>query len=212
MPRWTWPTTSTIEHKKKTNNKNNTTMNRIAKSIVMGCIALAISTTLSAQQHQHKHHARQPQKIESLVSNLSDQQKKQLDELQKQSKERVDKMNKSMHAVKDSIRTLMNQEGDHSRELCPLFDREASLQSAISKEMYASKVKIGKILTPEQRSELKDKMSRCHKDKKEKGDKHLKKSKHLRQGKGQPEGCSKQHKCKGEHEGSGCPKEAAQPK
>lgn len=50
----------------------------------------------------------------------------------------------------------MELEGDHSRELYPLFDREAQLQTAINREMYATKIRIDEVLTREQRQTLRN--------------------------------------------------------
>ena len=48
----------------------------------------------------------------------------------------------------------MELEGDQSRHLNPLFEREAQLQAAVSREMYSAKVRIDDVLTREQRQGL----------------------------------------------------------
>ena len=56
--------------------------------------------------------------------------------------------------MRDSIGKYMDSEGDQSKKLYPLFDREAQLQVQISREMYSTKVRIDKVLTKEQRKEF----------------------------------------------------------
>lgn len=99
-----------------------------------------------------------PPRVEDVVSGLSNPQKNKLEGLQKDSRERVKKIKQEQKVLRDSIRNIMMQEGDHSSELFPLFEREGVLQTAMSKEMYTTKVKIDQILNKEQRAEYRAKM------------------------------------------------------
>jgi len=94
--------------------------------------------------------------ITEMVSDLSSSQKSKLDAISSDSRKRVDALRKQQNAVRDSINMYMERDGDQSKALYPLFDREARLQAEISREMYATKVRFDKILTPEQRKELKN--------------------------------------------------------
>jgi len=104
------------------------------------------------RQGRGKHH--RPD-ITELVSDLTDKQKRSIDAITAESKERVAKLRAQQKAVRDSIAIYMDREGDQSKSLHPLFDREARLQSLVSREMYATKVRVDELLTPAQRQQLK---------------------------------------------------------
>ncbi len=104
--------------------------------------------------------------ITEMVSDLSSSQKSKLDAISSDSRKRVDALRKQQNAVRDSINMYMERDGDQSKALYPLFDREARLQAEISREMYATKVRIDQVLTKEQRQELKDNSKRHHKQRK----------------------------------------------
>lgn len=89
--------------------------------------------------------------ITKIVSDLSASQKKKLDAINEESKKTVDALRAQQKAVRDSIAMYIHREGDNSRILYPLFDREAQIQSSISREMYSTKIKIDAVLTAEQR-------------------------------------------------------------
>lgn len=89
--------------------------------------------------------------ITKIVSDLSASQKKKLDAINEESKKNVDALRAQQKAVRDSIAMYIHREGDNSRILYPLFDREAQIQSSISREMYSTKIKIDAVLTAEQR-------------------------------------------------------------
>lgn len=120
-------------------------------------LLLVLSVPAVAQQRDGRHSAKKHPDITELVSDLSAPQKRKIETVRKDSKERVDALRASQRAVRDSIRYYMELEGDQSRQLHPLFDREAQLQAAVSREMYAAKLRIDKILTPDQRAVLKRK-------------------------------------------------------
>lgn len=93
--------------------------------------------------------------ITELVSNLSSNQKGKLESITTDSKKRVERLRNQQKAVRDSIGKYMDKEGDHSKALFPLFEREARLQAEVSREMYTTKIRIDEVLTPEQRKGLK---------------------------------------------------------
>lgn len=125
--------------------------------------------TAMAQRSHHDERRHEPRpKISELVGDLSSGQKRKLETLTSESRERVDKLRKEQKAVRDSIERYMDMEGDQSRALYPLFDREARLQTEVNREMYATKVRIDEVLSPEQRKELKAAGKRHHQNKKAK--------------------------------------------
>lgn len=128
-------------------------------------LALLLCFGVEAQDKAPQHRGKKPFKIEKFVSDLSASQKKQLDEITSASKQRVDVIEKDLRAVRDSIRNIMNTYGDHSKQLDPLFNREAQLQVNISREMYAAKVQMDKVLTKAQYDTLHQKLKehRAHK-------------------------------------------------
>ena len=122
--------------------------------IVILSLMLAVALPLMAQNphHDKKNH----KEITEMVNDLSTAQKKKLDAITDASRQRVDALRAQQRAVRDSINMYMNMDGDHSRELFPLFDREAQLQCEISREMYVTKVRIDELLTPQQRKQVRD--------------------------------------------------------
>ena len=128
-------------------------------------LALFLAFSLSAQRQDGQRNDQQRPDITELVSNLSDTQKSQLEAITNDSRQRVEKLRAQQKAVRDSINLYMDREGDQSKYLNPLFDREAKIQAEISREMYASKVRIDKVLTKEQRAEF-QKASKQHRKKK----------------------------------------------
>ena len=119
-------------------------------------------SSLSAQGPRHSKEV----KIEEMVSDLSLSQKKKLLQVQEKSHERIGQLKAELDGVRDSIRTLMRRDGDNSRLLYPLFDREGALQVQISKEMYAMRTRIDAILTAEQLKELRQAMEKRRRGKK----------------------------------------------
>ena len=118
-------------------------------------LLLLVAMPVVAQQRDGRHPGKKHQAdITELVSDLSAPQKRKIEAVSKESKERVEALRVSQRSVRDSIRMYMDLEGDQSRYLHPLFDREAQLQAAVSREMYAAKLRIDKILTPDQRAAL----------------------------------------------------------
>lgn len=112
-------------------------------------------STIQAQHYRHDADKREQRPdITELVSDLSSSQKRKIDAISSESKSRVDKLRKQQKEVRDSIGIIMEREGDQSKIIYTLFDREARLQVQISREMYSAKVQIDQILTAEQRQEL----------------------------------------------------------
>ncbi|MGX8713242.1 MAG: hypothetical protein ACSW8I_06120, partial [bacterium] len=122
-------------------------------ALVLFTVSFAPQSNLSAQRpHGGKQEPRPD--ITELISDLSSSQKSKIETISNESKNRVDKLRKQQQAVRDSIALYMELEGDQAKYLYPLFDREARLQTLVSREMYSAKVQIDQILTKEQRQEL----------------------------------------------------------
>lgn len=124
------------------------------KNILLFIAVLVIAMPLMAQHEGPRHEKKQHADISELVSDLNAIQKRKVDNISKESKERVAALRKRQHTIRDSIAMYMDLEGDHSRELYPLFEREAQLQTAINREMYSAKIRIDEVLTREQRQTL----------------------------------------------------------
>ena len=141
--------------------------------VLLALVSLfAFQCTLSYAQNPrhggpHERQGRRPD-ITEIVSNLSDAQKEKLETLMEASRQRVDKLRRQQQAVRDSIALYMDRDGNQSKKLYPLFDREAKLQVEISREMYNTKVRIDEVLTKEQRQQFRQasKEHRQHKNKK----------------------------------------------
>ncbi len=128
------------------------------KKSILSAALLLLAFTLPAQQsHKHQGKKKHPE-ITELVSDLSAAQKRKLETISSDSKQRVEGLRKQQRAVHDSIGAYMEREGDQSKVLYPLFDRESKLHAQISREMYATRVRIDEVLTPAQRQELKQSM------------------------------------------------------
>lgn len=124
-------------------------------------ILLVFIGIVPAMSQSHGRHNKKHREITELVSDLSQNQKKKIDGIRKESKTKVLALRAQQKAVRDSIVSLMELEGDQSTALYPLFNREAELQVAVSREMYSTKLKIDEVLTKEQRAELR---TACKKD------------------------------------------------
>lgn len=137
------------------------------KKIALLAIALFVTFQFSEAFAQRNHRDHRPD-ITQLVSNLTPDQKSKLETLTSDSRKRVDNLRSQQRAVRDSIALYMDREGDQSKLLYPLFDREAHLQAEISREMYITKVRIEKVLNKEQRAEFQKaaKQHRKNRDKK----------------------------------------------
>lgn len=124
------------------------------KTIIIAVAAMLTMTTAMAQRP--KAACDRPRDISQMVSDLSSSQKKKLDAISEESKARIDALRAQHKAVRDSIAMYIQRDGDQSGVLFPLFEREAQLQSRISREMYMTKLRIDEVLTPEQRRQVRD--------------------------------------------------------
>lgn len=124
------------------------------KRYVTLAIMLLLAAQAMCQQPKRQPHEKKRADISELVDDLSAQQKRKVDAIGRESRERVEALRTQKHAVRDSIERYMDLDGDQSRVLHPLFDREAALQAAISREMYDAKRRIDEVLTPAQRAKL----------------------------------------------------------
>ena len=124
------------------------------KKILFLASTLLLGFTVSAQKPaDHRREGKRPD-ITKLVSNLTDNQKGKLETITNDSRQRIEKLRARKKSVRDSIALYMDREGNQSKYLNPLFDREAKIQSEISREMYSTKVRIDEVLTKEQRAEF----------------------------------------------------------
>lgn len=121
----------------------------IMKRTFIILLTLLLVGPLCAQQQRGRPHRELP-KIEEMVNDLSNAQKKKLNAIQKDAKERISKLQAERDDVRDSICALMRMDGDQSEKLFPLLDRENALRSQIIKEKYKTRLKIDKVLTKEQ--------------------------------------------------------------
>ena len=124
-------------------------MKKITLILLLALFALPLSA-----QHEGDGQHRKHRDVTEIVHDLNAVQKRKVENISNESRERVAALRNQQKAVRDSITMLMDREGDQSRELYPLFDREAKLQAAISREMYAAKLRIDEVLKPEQREAL----------------------------------------------------------
>lgn len=144
-------------------------MKKILLFLVLGSSFLLPSAFSQDHPRHGERRCEPPLKVEEMVSNLSTKQKKNLLEARERSHTRVDQLKAQLNVVRDSIRDYIHRDGDNSRTLYPLFDREADIQAQISKEMYALRVRIDAILTPEQLKEFRGVLEKQRK-RKERGE------------------------------------------
>lgn len=131
------------------------------KTVIL--IALFLLVSVSGYSQQKGEHKRSHDfKIENFVDDLSADQKKKIDDISSQYLKRISNMRSDLRAVRDSIRTLSDQYGDHTKQIFPMYEREAKIQTEISKEMYRMKLKLDKVLTREQYDTLHEKLSKSN--------------------------------------------------
>lgn len=129
----------------------------IMKKTFIILLTLLLVGPLCAQQQRGRPHRELP-KIEEMVNDLSNAQKKKLNAIQKDAKEKISKLQAERDDVRDSVRALMRMDGDQSEKLFPLLDRENALRSQIIKEKYKTRLKVEKVLTKEQQMEVRKKI------------------------------------------------------
>lgn len=131
------------------------------KKITLIFLLVLFALPLLAQHEGDRQH-RKHRDVTEIVQDLNAVQKRKVENISNESRERVVALRKHQRAVHDSIVMFMEREGDQSQVLYPLFEREAKLQTAINREMYATKLRIDEVLKPEQREALRA-ASRKHK-------------------------------------------------
>lgn len=131
------------------------------KIILCVCFALCATLAMAQKPKGDNHHKERPH-IEEIVDDLSQGQKRKLTSIREDSKKRIDALQLQNKAVRDSIHTLMQQDGDNSSRLFPLFEREGRIRAAISKEFYQTRLRIDEVLTKEQREKVRKVYSERH--------------------------------------------------
>ena len=128
------------------------------KKIMLILIVVVWGCAIEAQNPNQPRHRELPPTALEVVSNLSNTQKKQLKELYKETRNTMQQLDGQLHALRDSIHTLMEMEGDNSVKLFPMLDREGRLQAELAKTTYRMRLSIDEILTEEQLTEFKKAM------------------------------------------------------
>lgn len=106
---------------------------------------------ISAQSNQHPDGRQHKHRnVADMVDDLSSSQRKKLIKVQQDAHVKIDALHTQLGQVRDSIRTFSQLDGDNSKLLFPLFDREGMLQAQLSKEMYNLRISVDNILTPQQ--------------------------------------------------------------
>ncbi len=118
---------------------------------------LLFALGMNAQQGNPRHHDRHPE-VTQMLQDLTPRQKRQIDAIYSKSREKLESARKEQRIVRDSIQMLIDSDFDYTKKISILFDREARLQFRINMEMYNTKLAIDKVLTKEQREELRTKM------------------------------------------------------
>ena len=134
------------------------------KNIIFVVMLVLLVSSAVAQRPSDKSKHKEHFRIENIVSDLSASQKKRLNTIYDEDHKAIEKLRNEQKTVRDSIQTYIEMSGDHTTQLNPLFDRESSLQAAISKQMYATRLHIEEVLTDEQNAQVR----KYFKEKKEK--------------------------------------------
>ncbi|MCR5192753.1 MAG: hypothetical protein K6D59_05555 [Bacteroidales bacterium] len=137
------------------------------KHLLFTIALVALPLLLSAQSegNHQKREGKEHMKIENLVTDLTSTQRTRIDIITRRSRKTVELYRSQLHAVRDSIRSYMSSQEDHSAVLFPLYEREGMLQTEISKEYYRTKVAIDDVLTPEQYRQVTEKMEQNRRNK-----------------------------------------------
>lgn len=125
------------------------------KNIIIAFILISFAMPVIAQRDGGKRPEKKRPDVTELVNDLSAIQKRKIETITNDSRQRMESLRAQQRAVRDSIGIYMDREGDQSKQLYPLFERDASLRVAISREMYSTKVAIDQVLNADQRRELK---------------------------------------------------------
>lgn len=140
------------------------------KNIIFVVMLVLLVSSAVAQRPSDKSKHKEHFRIENIVSDLSASQKKRLNTIYDEDHKAIEKLRNEQKTVRDSIQTYIEMSGDHTAQLNPLFERESSLQAAISKQMYATRLRIEDVLTDEQNAQVR----KYFKEKKEKDNKNKK--------------------------------------
>ena len=140
------------------------------KNIIFVVMLVLLVSSAVAQRPSDKSKHKEHFRIENIVSDLSASQKKRLNTIYDEDHKAIEKLRNEQKTLRDSIQTYIEMSGDHTAQLNPLFDRESSLQAAISKQMYATRLRIEDVLTDEQNAQVR----KYFKEKKEKDNKNKK--------------------------------------
>ena len=124
------------------------------KRIVILLISIMVITTICDAQTCKAPQKTSPKLIEQFVSDLSLSQRKKIEQLHKECRTEITALRIAQRKVRDSIATYNDLYGDHSKILYALYEREAKLQVELSKQFYAKKVALDKILTKKQHEEF----------------------------------------------------------
>lgn len=130
-------------------------MKKYLLPLIVAALLVGNAFAQSAAPHHGKHH--EMPKVEDMVSNLSKQQQRKLASISAESKSQVEKKRAELDKVRQSIRLLMEQEGDQSAKLFPLLDRESDIEADIAKIMYRTRLQIDNVLTKAQIAEFRAK-------------------------------------------------------
>lgn len=125
------------------------------KNIIIAFILISFAMPAIAQRDGRPRPEKKRPEVTELVNDLSAVQKRKIENITNDSRQRMESLRAQQRAVRDSIGLYMDREGDQSKQLYPLFERDASLRVAISREMYSTKVAIDQVLNADQRRELK---------------------------------------------------------
>lgn len=125
------------------------------RNITIVLLLAAFSIPAMAQRPAGKHNGKKGPEVAELVGDLNATQKNKIETITNDSRKRMESLRARQKAVRDSIDMFMDREGDQSTVLYPLFERDAALRVAVSREMYSTKVAIDQVLSADQRRALK---------------------------------------------------------
>lgn len=123
-----------------------------------------------AAQHASANQMAKQMPVDSILDDLTVQQKTLLDMITRKYSKAIEAYRHDLHQLRDTISHLMNEPGDNSERLFPLYEREGALQAKISKEFYRCKMEMDAVLTPDQQRRI----SESFEAKRPKGPRHPK--------------------------------------
>ena len=121
---------------------------------LIGLLVYFMMPSIAGAQDCNNDKNYQVETISKFVSNLSVRQRRQMDAISKENAEEVTALKQQLRKVRKSIGVVMSSKGDHTNEIMPLFEQEASLELQLHKLMYQMKVQVDEVLTEEQYQEL----------------------------------------------------------